>query len=899
MPASLQRSLFDPEMDATVPDGPVQCLGLTFPNDHARRCYFLQQLGEKLRDEEVRNVAGFPTGSDENILRLSDPPYYTACPNPFTDEFVSLYGSHYDPETDRYAREPFAADVSEGKNDPIYSAHSYHTKVPHKAIVRYILHYTDPGDLVFDGFCGTGMTGVAAQLCGDARVIRSMGMQVRADGTIIDTTGRTISRLGARRAILNDLSPAATFIASNFNRGRIHTAADELMNALVGQLGMIDKSRWTVVVETGEEVPVAYIVWSDVFICNNCSQRITFWNSAVDDDTGKVASEIECPHCLASFPKRVLERPFVSVVDPASKQLVVWPELEPVLIGLTDEAGRTISERPVGGLREQLLEKHLTGVIPAEFPDAPLDSGWEMYRHGMGKHRIKTHLQLYVPSSAATLNEIWKLIGQVSDYELRTKLAWVFTGTVFRCSKFNRRLPSGGGAPITGVLYIPSVIREENPVRQFLRRLEDLSQRVFQLLPRTEGLCLQTGSLSTLRLPENSLDYAFVDPPFGSNIFYADMNFLWESWLGVTTNRGPEAIISDRALGAKKSIQDYGRLMLESFRSIYTALKPGRWLTVEFHNSSNAVWNVISEALQRVGFIIADVSTLDKKQKSFRQTTASGAVKQDLIISAYKAPKELEERFILDAGTAHGAWDFVRSHLRVIPTFVVRNGRAEVIAERQDYLLFDRMVAFHVQRGTTIPMAASEFYAGLRQRYPERDGMFFLPEQVVEYDRGRLGAIEIEQLPLFVSDEKSAIQWVRQRLAGEPVSYQDLSPLYMREAQRVWDEHEQPLELQAILDENFVRDEDGRWRVPDPEKEADLDQIRHRALMREFQQYVGTTPKLKLVRTEALRAGFKDCWQRQDYATIVQMAKRVPDEVIQEDPSLLMYYDNALMRTGR
>jgi hypothetical protein len=121
----------------------------------------------------------------------------------------------------------------------------------------------------------------------------------------------------------------------------------------------------------------------------------------------------------------------------------------------------------------------------------------------------------------------------------------------------------------------------------------------------------------------------------------------------------------------------------------------------------------------------------------------------------------------------------------------------------------------------------------------------------------------------------------------------------MREAQRVWDEHEQPLELQAILDENFVRDEDGRWRVPDPEKEADLDQIRHRALMREFQQYVGTTPKLKLVRTEALRAGFKDCWQRQDYATIVQMAKRVPDEVIQEDPSLLMYYDNALMRTGR
>jgi len=55
---------------------------------------------------------------------------------------------------------------------------------------------------------------------------------------------------------------------------------------------------------------------------------------------------------------------------------------------------------------------------------------------------------------------------------------------------------------------------------------------------------------------------------------------------------------------------------------------------------------------------------------------------------------------------------------------------------------------------------------------------------------------------------------------------------------------------------------------------------------------------LKVVRTEALRAGFKDCWQKVDDETITQMAKRVPEAVIQEDPALLMYYDNALMRKG-
>ena len=145
---------------------------------------------------------------------------------------------------------------------------------------------------------------------------------------------------------------------------------------------------------------------------------------------------------------------------------------------------------------------------------------------------------------------------------------------------------------------------------------------------------------------------------------------------------------------------------------------------------------------------------------------------------------------------------------------------------------------------------------------------------------------------------QSAIQWVRRLLEGKPTRYQALQPLYMREAQRVWEKHEQPLELLAILDQNFVKDPDGSWRVPDPKKEADLEQIRNRALIKEFQQYQDTKGKLKLVRTEALRTGFKECWQNGDYETIIQMAKRVPEAVIQEDPALLMYYDNALMRKG-
>ena len=322
-------------------------------------------------------------------------------------------------------------------------------------------------------------------------------------------------------------------------------------------------------------------------------------------------------------------------------------------------------------------------------------------------------------------------------------------------------------------------------------------------------------------------------------------------------------------------------------------------MTVEFHNSQNSIWLAIQEAIGRAGFVVADVRTLDKQKGTINQEFyTSGAVKQDLVITAYKPTKELEEKFSIQAGSESGVWEFVRCHLSQLPVVVEKGGHLQVVAERQGYLLFDRMVAFHVQRGVTVPLSAGEFYASLHERYPEREGMYFLPDQVAGYDKRRLEVSGVEQYELFVSDERSAIQWVRRQLSENPLKYQKLSPLYMKEAQRVWEKHEKPMELHTILEQNFVQESDGRWRIPDPKKESDLEHLRSRALLKEFQQYLENKGKLQIVRTEALRAGFKECWQKKDYKTIIEMAKRVPENVIQEDSSLLMYFDNASLLIG-
>ena len=99
-----EQTLFSVALAAAQQDS-VVCLGMTFENGEKSRAYFLEKLREKLKDPEFRQIEGFPIGSDEDILAMSDPPYYTACPNPFLEDFLKHHGRPYDPDIP-YSRHP-------------------------------------------------------------------------------------------------------------------------------------------------------------------------------------------------------------------------------------------------------------------------------------------------------------------------------------------------------------------------------------------------------------------------------------------------------------------------------------------------------------------------------------------------------------------------------------------------------------------------------------------------------------------------------------------------------------------------------------------------------------------------------------------------------------------------
>ena len=907
---------------ATRDSGPVECLGTTFESDEARRKYFLERLKEKL--PELRRRPDFPVGEDDDILRLSDPPYYTACPNPFVNQFVEHYGRPYDPD-EPYHREPFAVDVSVGKTDSLYRAHGYHTKVPHLAIVPSILHYTQPGDLVLDGFCGSGMTGVAAQWCGMAprTYRRALEQRWKAEG-------REPPKWGARQVILGDLSPAAIFIAANYNLpfdvSVFREASAQLLREVDAEIGWMYETLHTDGQTTGR---INYTVWSEVFSCPDCAGEVVFLDEALDRGTSRTRSSFPCPHCAATLTKDNLVRLFETLVDPASSQPWKRIRLRPVLIDYN--VGDVRYEKEPDAADLHVLESVAGLPLPSEVPtDAfPID---EMYHGSRLAPKGFTHVHhLFLPRAAHALAAMWRRAGAFEDRRLRNVLLFFVEQAIWGMSTLNRYGPSHFSQvnrQLSGVYYVASQLAEVCPWYILHGKLHRLA-KAFESTPSSASVAMtSTADCSANGLPDNAIDYVFTDPPFGENIFYADLNYLVESWHGIRTCSETEAIV-DRPKG--KGIAEYQRLMQRCFQAYCRVLKPGRWITVVFHNSKSAIWNAIQEAMLAAGFVVADVRTLDKQQGSYKQVTST-AVKQDLVISAYKPNGGLEDRFRLKAGTEDGAWDFVRTHMRQLPVFVAREGSAEVIAERQGYLLFDRMVAFHVQRGVTVPLSATEFQDGLTQRFPEREGMFFLPEQVAEYDIKRLGARELVQLELFVKDEESAIQWLRQQLTKKPQTFQEIHPHFIRELGG-WQKHEKMIELSEFLKQNFLC-YDGKgevpsqihaylsgnfkalrnlpkddlalrakardcWYVPDSRKAGDLGELRTRGLLREFDEYRHSTQRrLKLFRLEAIRAGFRTAWQAQDYDTIIEVARKVPETVLQEDPKLLMWYDQALTRSG-
>ena len=517
--------LFDEQAATTEP---VECLGIKFESEDARRRHFLERLKEHL--PELRKRRDFPVGADDDILRLSDPPYYTACPNPFLSEFVEHHGRPYDPD-EPYHREPFAVDVSEGKTDPLYRAHGYHTKVPHRAIVPSILHYTRPGDLILDGFCGSGMTGVAAQWCESAPLEYRAALEASWR-----EQGWPAPEWGTRYTILGDLSPAATFIAANytipFDVSAFADAAGRLLAEVEEEVGWMYDTLHT---DGKTKARINYTIWSEVYSCPECSGEIVFLDEALDQATKRIRDRFPCPHCAAVLSKANLQRSFHTRADPAADKPWKSIRFRPVLIQYRVAEARY--DKAVDRADLENLDRIAHRPLPFEVPTNafPID---EMYHGSRLAPKGFTHMHhLFLPRATHALAAMWRLVRACNEPRLRNMLLFFVEQAIWGMSMLNRYQPLQHGRPggsqvnrqLSGVYYVGSQIAEVSPWYILDGKLKRLG-KAFAKHDSPYTTMVSTADCSLTLVSDNSIDYVFTDPPFGENIYYADLNYLVESW---------------------------------------------------------------------------------------------------------------------------------------------------------------------------------------------------------------------------------------------------------------------------------------------------------------------------------------------------------------------------------
>ena len=820
--------------------GPVTVFGLTFKDDEERRQFFREELRRRL--PELRKIEGFPIGEDDDIINLSDPPYYTACPNPWLNG-ISVT------KTKKVVNAPFNSDLSSDERHPVYSFHPYHTKVPPRIIEELIKYYTNENDLVLDIFSGSGMTGVAA-------------------------------RETNRNAILCDLAPISTFISAINNKRFGNSVAKVLLDIITES-----KKEYGFLYKTVNGLEINYYVWCDVFLCPECCQEFPIFPHGVIHHGNKVETKkrFYCPTCGKEHTIRSIER---IITSEGKKRSVVW---------VNAGSGKQRINRETDQFDKELAQKatQLLSEFEGFYPKDIIDPNrYSAKLAQLGNKNIDNISKFLSDRNLLIFADVYNRIMNISSTPIRNACLSILTSIFTVVSE--RQGYFGGGGGMSGNLYMPIVRMEKNIYATLERKIKKY-QEVDLYKNRYGGTSFVTTQSSTAldNIKDESVDYIYTDPPFGANIIYSEMNLLLEGWLKVKTNNGEEAIVDETA---NKTEFVYSTLMTECFSQCYRKLKKDHWMSVEFHNTKASIWNILQNSIMKAGFVIAQISKLDKGGTTILADIRPGAAVQDLIISCYKPSIGFEEEGFAKTSTKEYVWDFIEHHLEKLALTSIEDGRAHAVSERNPRILYDRMLSYYILHGFEVPMSLHEFMRELSHRYVERDNMCFTPKQALEYDKIRLKSVDFVPMGIIVSDEANGIEWIKNQIRNTPKTYKDIQPNWTKALVAIRKGDKIP-ELNTILEENFIKNEDGTWRLANVNDDVDLEKLRTKALLKEFKLYLEVCRKprgkLKDVRVEAVRAGFKQCYSDKNFADIILVGDRIPQNLLTEDEVLLQYYDIA------
>jgi 16S rRNA G966 N2-methylase RsmD len=764
--------------------------------------------------------------------------YYASGPNPNLARFVAEHAAPYDPATDAYDMPPFDQPITTTKATAIYNMHTYWSKKPHDAIRQYIRHYTQPGDLVLDPFCGSGGTALAALMEG-------------------------------RAAIAIDLSPAATFITKNYctpvDVEELQRAFEALQEKVKPEMDWLYATRCD---RCDGRATTAYTVYSYVFRCPRCLEKVSLFDCVeVAQGSGDRGQESggktirACPHCHAR-----------GIVEEISTRGERFDPI-PVLVSYECEEGckpkrgerrhndpdpkkrAFFEEYDLAKIREIEAKPIPHWVPPHRMMNVESDTArWgDEWRPG---RNFRTVAALFTKRNLWGLAAILEHLASVSSSETFGILRFALSATLLNVSKLIQVIKSRRS---TNSYYLPQVSKEIQVWESFAGKValalvpgESLPKDSIPVLVSTQSAC----DMSTIEA--NSVDYVFTDPPYADKIQYGELNFVWEAWLGFDTHWHDREIIVNETRGITEA--DWARLMRQAMSECYRVLKPGRWISLCYHDTSEGTWQLVQDIMAEVGFIAeggsGDALYIDTGQKSYNQLTADKVTKRDLVIN-FRKPRpgvvgpvdngpyddatfaEKARAILTDALEAHPGASADRLYDELVSR-MVRRGEFE----RHNFEALLAQVAEPVGPDAIWPHSATRWY--LKESSDRLDEAESRKEaaaagRLEAFMRGRPveGAPKHPErsggrpsAPLRSAQDAPAAQSKDASALTEGTHYSDLFEQYLGVKDK-------PRRLLADwLPEYFIKTADGAWRPPaDDAERAQLAAVRATGSLRRIKRF--------------------------------------------------------------
>ncbi len=588
---------------------------------------------------------------------------------------------------DALYRRPLAAK----RTGVLYGAFPYPTKISPEAIALYIAAHTKPGDTVFDGFGGSGTTGLAALICErPTEELRAEAVRLGLD-----------VQWGARNAVLYELGALGSFVGRTLTNPpdpvAFRKAAEDVLAAGESEDGWMYEVRDP----SGAKGSLRHLIWSDKLRCPGCRSVVALWDACVSLDPAAISSTFSCPKCGHKAPLDDAQRLTVDEHDDVlGEQRTLRGRAMARVYGST---GKKRWSRPATADDLTLVKKIEAEPIPSCVPQALIPWG-DLYRKGY--HQGITHVHhFYTRRNLIVFARMWERAGSYSGALREGLRFWLLSYNAAHGTIMTRVVAKSAQKDLVvtsaqpGVLYVSGLPVEKNFFAGLRRKLTTIAQAFETIHGGSGKVEVVHGSSCNVGLPSGSIDYVFTDPPFGANIPYAELSFINEAWLKTFTDRTDEAIVSP---DQGKAIDEYRELLTRSFSEARRILKPSGKATMVFHSASAGVWNALQRAYQDAGFDVEYAGVLDKKQGSFKQVTTVGAVRGDPVL-LLGPRREAKAGIESKAGADECVWTVATALHRAA---TAAHDPAEATAQR----LYSRLVTHFLSHHQQVPFDADVFY---------------------------------------------------------------------------------------------------------------------------------------------------------------------------------------------